>query len=62
MKFDRLPQFLHFLQDELQVPDDAIALAMRQEAPFLNVLPMLLWQYGSIDLSQLERIFEWLDL
>jgi len=62
MKFDRLSPFIKFLREELQIPEDSIALAMRHTPHSPDVLPMVLWQYGSIDLFQLERIFEWLDL
>ncbi|AFY78610.1 MAG: DUF2949 domain-containing protein [Hydrococcus sp. C42_A2020_068] len=55
-------KLIHFLQEELKIPASAIALAISkvQQAP--NQLTMLLWQYGLIDLGQLEQIFDdWLE-
>lgn len=61
MKFNRLSQLIRFLQDDLNVPTNSIALVLRQPELSLNTLPMLLWQYGLIDLQQLDRIFDWLE-
>ncbi|MCZ2200841.1 DUF2949 domain-containing protein [Cylindrospermopsis raciborskii] len=53
-------KLLHFLYHELELSQADVAVALRQrkfdEAP----IPMLLWQYGLIDLQQLEKIFDWL--
>lgn len=51
-----------FLRDELAVSDAAIALALRKGEQELNFLPMILWQYGLITLSQLDRLFDWLEM
>lgn len=53
----KLLQFLYY-ELELSQADIAVALRHRKfdEAP----IPMLLWQYGLIDLQQLEKIFDWL--
>lgn len=61
MKFNSLAQLIRFLQDDLNVPTNSIALVLRQPELSLNTLPMLLWQYGLIDLQQLDRIFDWLE-
>lgn len=61
MKFNRLSQLIRFLQDDLNVPTNSITLVLRQRELSLNTLPMLLWQYGLIDLQQLDRIFDWLE-
>lgn len=58
----KLVKFLSFLQQDLAISKDGIELALRnlqQNSPVL--LPMILWQYGLIDLSQLQQIFDWLD-
>ncbi len=58
----KLVEFLNFLQKDLSVSQDGIELALRnlrQNSPVL--LPMILWQYGLVDLSQLKQIFDWLD-
>lgn len=53
-------RLIQFLQDELFIPKEAIAIALRQES-FPSLLPMVLWQYGLITLEQLDRIFDWLE-
>jgi hypothetical protein len=50
-----------FLQNDLFVPADAITLALRQESVLPHLLPLVLWQYGFITLSQLEQALDWLD-
>lgn len=58
----QLVKFLNFLQTDLAVSQDGIELALRnlqQNSPIL--LPIILWQYGLVDLSQLQQIFDWLD-
>ena len=58
----KLAKFLRFLQKDLAISKDGIELALRnlqKNSPIL--LPMILWQYGLVNLSQLEQIFDWLD-
>ncbi|ACK66317.1 conserved hypothetical protein [Rippkaea orientalis PCC 8801] len=56
--------FLRFLQEELALSHDSIAIAQRSmeqtQSPLL-MLPMVLWQYGLITLKDLERIYDWLE-
>ncbi len=52
---------INFLREELKVPNDSIALALRDPALPFGSLPMILWKYGLITLQQLDRTFEWLD-
>ncbi len=54
------PRLLNFLQTELEVAPAAIALALRQAGPDLDLLPMILWQYGLVNLTQLDYLFDWL--
>jgi len=54
-------RLVEFLNQELAVPTDAIALGMRQSASMPNLLPMVLWQYGIVTTCQLEQIFDWLE-
>lgn len=57
-----MPQkLISFLQDELGIPTQQVQLALRQVQQAPHQLPMALWQYGLINLRQLERIFEWLE-
>lgn len=54
-------RFIEFLQDELALSTDAIALALQKSDRSFNVMPMVLWQYGLITLAQLDQIFDWLE-
>jgi hypothetical protein len=54
-------EFLNFLHNELELTRAAIGVALRHREFDDGPLPMLLWQYGLVDLQQLERILDWLD-
>ncbi|KOP27879.1 hypothetical protein AMR41_02855 [Hapalosiphon sp. MRB220] len=54
-------KFINFLQNELELPSGDIAVALRKRELENGPLPMLLWQYGLVDIEQLERIFDWLE-
>lgn len=51
---------IQFLTDELGVSSDSIALALQHCDRSPNLLPIVLWQYGLINLSELEQTFDWL--
>lgn len=53
-------EFLDFLRTDIAISDTDLQLALRHPEQSPNVLPMILWQYGLITLSQLDQIFEWL--
>lgn len=54
-------KLIRFLQQELNIPAESIALVQRHpELPYSS-FPMLLWRYGLITVTQLDRIFDWLD-
>ena len=53
-------KLVQFLQFQLNIPLSQIELAMRQVRQSPYQLPMALWQYGLVDLWQLEQIFDWL--
>jgi Protein of unknown function (DUF2949) len=61
METIKATQLINFLQDELAIPKTSISLALRQSENSASFLPMILWQYGLITLSQLDRIFDWLE-
>ncbi|UZQ54957.1 DUF2949 domain-containing protein [Trichothermofontia sichuanensis B231] len=42
------------LQTELVLSPAAIALALRQVGPDLDLVPVVLWQYGLVNLLELE--------
>ncbi|NEP02720.1 MAG: DUF2949 domain-containing protein [Symploca sp. SIO2E9] len=54
-------KLIDFLQQELSLSADSIALALRQGRLTPDLLPMILWQYGLVNLKQLDQIFDWLE-
>jgi Protein of unknown function (DUF2949) len=61
MRATQQHKLIDFLQRDLAIPADAIALALRQVGESPNLLPMVLWQYGLVSLDQLNRIYDWLE-
>ena len=61
MNSKRLQRLIGFLQDDLAIPSTSIDVAVRHQPDALNLLPMVLWQYGLVTLQQLEQIFDWLE-
>ncbi len=53
--------FLQFLQDDLDLSRDCLAIAERSMEQHQGPLPMVLWQYGLVTLEQLDRIYDWLE-
>lgn len=50
-----------YIQTELNVPEDAIAIAFRNPLFSPNHLPVALWQLGLISLDDVSKIFDWLE-
>lgn len=61
MEPTKLVQFMHFLQDELAIPNSDLQLATRQAEQSPGLLPIILWQYGFVSTTQLGLIFDWLE-
>jgi Protein of unknown function (DUF2949) len=61
MQSSRWTRLIDFLQNELALPKAAIALAVNHCEQKLNLLPIVLWQYGLVTLEQLDQIFDWLE-
>ncbi len=61
MKSTKLTRLISFLQSELAIPANWIALAQKQGEQDPNLLLMILWQYGLVTLLQLEQVFDWLE-
>ena len=59
-KSTRVSRLIGFLQEELGIPADWIAIATRQSESDASVLPMILWQYGLVSIDQLDKVFDWL--
>ncbi|BAT52790.1 hypothetical protein NOS3756_17310 [Nostoc sp. NIES-3756] len=53
-------ELLNFLHKELELSDKDMAVALKHQKFDNGPLPMLLWQYGLVDLAQLEQILDWL--
>jgi hypothetical protein len=56
-----IPKLTQFLQQELDIPREQVEMASRQVQETPHQLPMALWQYGLVNLWQLEQIFDWLE-
>ncbi|MEO0949152.1 MAG: DUF2949 domain-containing protein [Cyanobacteria bacterium J06641_5] len=54
-------RFLRFLEEDLSLSHNSIAIAERHLQRNPGPLPMVLWQYGLVTLEQLDRIYEWLE-
>jgi hypothetical protein len=54
-------KLVSFLQEELAIAPDSIAVALKYCEQDPGPLPMVLWQYGLVSLQQLERIYDWLE-
>ncbi|WOD41456.1 DUF2949 domain-containing protein [Nodosilinea sp. E11] len=61
MASQRLTKLIDFLQTELAVSSEAIAMGLRKAGQTTNLLPMALWQYGLVTTEQLSQIFDWLE-
>lgn len=49
-----------FLREDLAVSPQGLELAWRGCNQVPDLLPIMLWQYGLIDVQQLNRAFDWL--
>lgn len=47
---------LNFINQELDIPAGSLDMAIRQSEVSVGSLPMILWQYGLINLKQLDLI------
>ncbi len=52
-------KLINFLTEELKIPAQSVNLALRQIPQTPEQLPMMLWQYGLINLKQLELLWDW---
>lgn len=55
------PLFLKYLQQELGISETEIALASREQQTSVTELPIVLWNYGLIDLEKVGKIFDWIE-
>lgn len=62
METDRNPtELINFLQADLAISKDAIAVALKHREQNAGQLHMILWLYGLVSLEQLQQIFDWLE-
>ncbi len=54
-------RFIQFLQEEMNLSQDSIAMAQKTVEENLGLMPVVLWQYGLVNIEQLNRIYEWLE-
>lgn len=60
-------RLIHFLEEDLAISPDCIAVAERssnlseEHHRDASSLLMTLWQYGLVSLDQLDKIFDWLE-
>lgn len=52
-------QFLCFLEKELSLSADAIALAVNQHREDLSLLPITLWKHQLVTIDQVGAMFDW---
>jgi len=57
-----LEQLIEFLRSDLGISTDAISLAKKTRNIEPNTLPIVLWQYGFLNIRQLGEVFAWLEV
>ncbi len=62
MESRKQTKLINFLLEEMAIPAVAISLALRHVEQTPSLLPMVLWQYGLVTLTQLNQIFDWLEI
>lgn len=53
--------FIQFLENDLAMPKDALAIVQKAVDKNVEPVPMILWQYGLVTLEELDRIYDWLE-
>jgi hypothetical protein len=61
MPQSNLPQFVNFLRQDLNLSDDSVQLALKQSRSEYGRLPIVLWQYGLVNLAELDQIYDWFE-
>jgi Protein of unknown function (DUF2949) len=57
---ERTRSLVQFLTYELLIAADSIEFGLQQSEQVDSLLAIVLWQYGFINLIELEKIFDWL--
>lgn len=50
-----------FLENDLSISRDAISMVLRRKEADASLIPVILWQYGLINITQLSQILDWLE-
>ncbi|WP_310485260.1 DUF2949 domain-containing protein [Chamaesiphon sp. VAR_48_metabat_403] len=58
MSAENIFKITNFLCQDLNLPHESVQLALKQTHSSRGTLPIVLWQYGLVTLSQLDRVFE----
>lgn len=53
-------RFLRYLETDLSLSGDAIALALDQHREDLSLLPITLWKYKLVTIEQVSSMFDWI--
>ena len=53
------PQLLQFLRENLGLSDNALKLGQRQAELEQAPLPIVLWSFGLLNLSQYQAVLDW---
>ncbi len=53
------PQLLNFLQQKVGLTDNAINLGLRQAEIEQAPLPVVLWSFGLLNLTQYQQVLDW---
>ncbi len=53
------PELIEFLQQKIGLSDKAIELGVRQSKIQQAPLPIVLWSFGLLDLSQYQKVLDW---
>jgi Protein of unknown function (DUF2949) len=56
-----LPKLIDFLHLNLNLPDDSVRLALKKSQPNYSNLPVVMWQYGLVNLPELNKIYDWFE-
>ncbi|MGI0494969.1 DUF2949 domain-containing protein [Alkalinema pantanalense CENA528] len=55
-------QMINFLKNEMRLSSEAIQLGLKQSGSDSAILPIVLWQYGLVNLEQLDKIYDWFEV
>jgi hypothetical protein len=61
MSASRISKTVSFLREHLMLPQSSIDLALKKAPANYDVLPIVMWQYGLVTLSQLDAIFDYFE-